>query len=126
MKRCPECRRDYFDDSLLYCLEDGASLIQGPIPSPDDPATAILTAEQISSEQATRSFDRSLETGESSFSGSMNARSRKNSIIAGFLGITLVTALGIGSYLFYSRSSAKQIESIAVMPFVNASGNADV
>jgi hypothetical protein len=23
MKRCPECRRDYFDETLLYCLDDG-------------------------------------------------------------------------------------------------------
>jgi serine/threonine-protein kinase len=44
MKRCPECRRDYFDDSLLFCLEDGAALIQGSVPSPDEPATAIIPA----------------------------------------------------------------------------------
>lgn len=30
MKRCPECRRDYRDDSLLYCLDDGAQLVEGP------------------------------------------------------------------------------------------------
>src|SRR5206468_6200197 len=30
MKRCPECRRDYYDDSLLYCLDDGARLLEGP------------------------------------------------------------------------------------------------
>ena len=29
MKRCPECRRDYYDDSLIYCLEDGVALVQG-------------------------------------------------------------------------------------------------
>jgi len=29
MKRCPECRRDYYDDTLLYCLDDGNSLIDG-------------------------------------------------------------------------------------------------
>ena len=30
MKRCPECRRDYYDDSLLYCLDDGRALLEGP------------------------------------------------------------------------------------------------
>src|SRR5688500_18013237 len=30
MKRCPECRRNYYDDSLLYCLDDGAALLEGP------------------------------------------------------------------------------------------------
>ena len=41
MKRCPECRRDYFDDSLLYCLDDGSSLLEGPAPM-DEPATAVF------------------------------------------------------------------------------------
>jgi TolB-like protein/Tfp pilus assembly protein PilF len=36
MKRCPECRRDYYDDSLLYCLDDGSALLDGPASrSPD-------------------------------------------------------------------------------------------
>ncbi len=30
MKRCPECRRDYYDDTLLYCLDDGNQLLYGP------------------------------------------------------------------------------------------------
>src|SRR3982751_85585 len=29
MKRCPECRRDYYDDSLMYCLDDGSPLVYG-------------------------------------------------------------------------------------------------
>jgi len=31
MKRCPECRKDYLDDSILFCLDDGAPLVQGRI-----------------------------------------------------------------------------------------------
>ncbi len=46
MKRCPECRRDYYDDTLLYCLEDGVALVQGSVPVPggetDERATAVL------------------------------------------------------------------------------------
>src|SRR5262245_50561067 len=30
MKRCPVCRRDYYDDTMLYCLDDGAALLEGP------------------------------------------------------------------------------------------------
>jgi hypothetical protein len=30
MKLCPECRRDYYDGSLLYCLDDGNALLEGP------------------------------------------------------------------------------------------------
>ncbi len=31
MKRCPECRRDYYDDTLLYWLDDGNVLLEGPV-----------------------------------------------------------------------------------------------
>jgi TolB-like protein/Tfp pilus assembly protein PilF len=56
----------------------------------------------------------------------VHTASNRNSIIAGVVGIILVTALGIGGYLYYGRNSNKQIESIAVMPFVNESGDPDV
>lgn len=26
MKRCPNCRRDYYDDMLMFCLDGGAML----------------------------------------------------------------------------------------------------
>ncbi len=51
--------------------------------------------------------------------------SKRNSIIAGVLGILLVTALGIGGYLYYGRDQG-EISSIAVMPFVNESGNPEI
>jgi hypothetical protein len=41
MKRCPECKRDHYDDTLLYCLEDGNPLLAGPA-SIDEPQTAVL------------------------------------------------------------------------------------
>ncbi len=50
MKRCPECRRDYYDDTLLYCLDDGNSLLEGPasVSPSDEPATAILSVRAAS------------------------------------------------------------------------------
>src|SRR5262245_6243462 len=30
MKRCPKCRRDYTDETLNYCLDDGVALVEGP------------------------------------------------------------------------------------------------
>ena len=41
MKRCPQCRRDYYDDTLSFCLEDGTPLVYGV--SNDEPQTAILS-----------------------------------------------------------------------------------
>ncbi len=44
--------------------------------------------------------------------------------VIGIFAVLLVSAIGLG-YWFYSKSNAKQIESIAVMPFVNESGDAN-
>ena len=41
MKRCPECRRDYYDDSLFYCLDDGTALLDGPA-MPSSAETAVM------------------------------------------------------------------------------------
>jgi TolB-like protein len=46
MKRCPECRRDYYDDTLSFCLEDGEQLVYGVSNDrimADEPATAIFS-----------------------------------------------------------------------------------
>src|SRR5436190_22220228 len=40
MKRCPQCKTTYSDDTLNFCLEDGKWLV-GDV----EPATAILEAE---------------------------------------------------------------------------------
>jgi len=113
MKRCPECRRDYHDDTLSFCLADGTELVYGL--SDDEPATAIFHSTDALDEAAT---GRPVTT---------NAI-RKNALLAGVLGVLLVTALGIGGYWLYGRGGggANKIESIAVMPFVNESGNPDV
>ena len=39
--RCPECKKDYFDDSLVYCLDDGVAL---------DPATLQVNRARTSDE----------------------------------------------------------------------------
>ena len=66
MKRCPECRRDYYDDTLLYCLDDGNPLLDGPASGRseppasaggqfgDEPQTAILHNAASPSEDVTR------------------------------------------------------------------------
>lgn len=119
MKRCPECRRDYYDDSLMYCLDDGAALLEGPSSGQTD--TAILPEARVSSEAATRTFDPDASTNES-----INVASNRSSIISGAIGIVLITALGIGSYLYYGRAPSKQIESIALLPFVNTGGDPEI
>ncbi len=55
MKRCPECRRDYHDDTLLFCLDDGTALLEGP-GSGDNAPTAINSdpVDLLASDPATK------------------------------------------------------------------------
>jgi TolB-like protein/Tfp pilus assembly protein PilF len=122
MKRCPECRRDYYDDSLLYCLDDGSALLEGPA-SMDEPATAVFPSGHTTEEARTRTFEN--ETSTQRLGSASSKISKRNSLIAGAIGIAIVTALGVGSYLYYGRSN-EQISSLAVMPFVNESGNSEI
>lgn len=52
MKRCPECRRDYYDNSLVYCLDDGSLLLDGPA-STGGERTLVLHPRQSTGEAAT-------------------------------------------------------------------------
>jgi TolB-like protein/cytochrome c-type biogenesis protein CcmH/NrfG len=54
MKRCPECRRDYYDETLFFCLDDGARLLSGPTSEFD--ATALFPTFDGPFESATRRF----------------------------------------------------------------------
>ena len=118
MKRCTECRRDYYDETLLYCLDDGAALVDGP--ASDGVPTAILPAARSSSEAATRAYDQGPATQR------VNISSKRSSVMVGVIGGLLVVALGVAGYFYYGRGTANQIETIAVLPFVNQTGNPDI
>jgi TolB-like protein/Tfp pilus assembly protein PilF len=104
---------------MSFCLDDGADLLHGPA-SADEATTAILT-----SETPTR-----IHSGVSSSLSEPVPATRsfttKRNLVFGVLGVLVVAAIGIGAYWFYGGRTSKQIDSIAVMPFVNESGNADV
>ncbi len=54
-------------------------------------------------------------------------KARSNKLATAIVCIILLGAISAIAYFgFFAKSNAKQIESIAVMPFVNESGNADV
>ena len=138
MKRCPECGREY-DNSMSFCLDDGAELLYGPAASERtgangeqvaaEPQTAILHETAPSAEAATRAqifaTDETAMRPGASDRSAVETASRKNPRVAVILGVILVTVLGIGSYLFFGRGSSEQINSIAVLPFENSSGYAD-
>ena len=125
MKRCPECRRDYYDDTLLYCLDDGKALLEGPA-SVDEPATAILHTTDAVVEASTRAQILTTERTAAlpSVVAKPSVRSFDKRLIAAPFLLAIIVLAGFFAYRYFAAS--KPIESIAVMPFVNESGNADV
>ncbi len=105
MKRCPECRRDYFDDSLSFCLDDGTALLEGPA-STDEPATAIIHETSPNDAQTRPQIDTTGQTAILTAGASektahppraMTTKSRVALLIAGIL-----VFLGVISYIAYS------------------------
>lgn len=41
MKRCPQCNRNYEDDALSFCLDDGSPLVSASAPSSFDPSATV-------------------------------------------------------------------------------------
>jgi TolB-like protein/Tfp pilus assembly protein PilF len=123
VKQCPQCKLVYADVDLNFCLEDGAVLVERPTDS--EPATAIISSPHITTEDPTRSFRSSdLPAGTIPSIDEPIRRSNKGTVAAIAAAVLILTA-GFFGYRYYNSASG-QIESIAVMPFVNASGNQDL
>jgi len=122
MKRCPACNRVENDEALAFCRTDGTPLID------DETATGILP--RTTNAAVTRGTGPTTALPAPAIampSGSVQPKRRK-------LGIAIVvivtaafaatTAVVVNSYL--SKERQKAISAIAVMPFVNESGNSDI
>ncbi|HQZ95026.1 MAG TPA: tetratricopeptide repeat protein [Pyrinomonadaceae bacterium] len=134
MKRCPECGRDY-DNSMMFCLDDGAELLYGPAKSEPgaiatgfpsvEPQTAILHSTAATGEAPTRAQIHTTEQTAVLPPGiSETKKSFDKRLIFAPLALAVIALGGFFGYRYITP--ANQIESIAVMPFVNESGNADV
>ncbi|MBL8125237.1 MAG: tetratricopeptide repeat protein [Pyrinomonadaceae bacterium] len=150
MKRCPQCARDYNDDSMSFCLDDGSELLFGPVTArgaSDEPQTAILSepgaiaAGFRGGEEQTRAFVNTtdqtaiLRTGaEAEPAGSLDDATERQSLsahraakplIAAVIAVVVLVGAFLG-YRYLGSGGSGAINSIAVMPFVNDSGNADI
>ena len=120
MKECPQCHRSYQDETLNYCLDDGRELLYGPA-GKTDPETAILTSETPT---RTHSID-DLRKDSLPPVHLPRADPRKWALLI------VIPVIAVAGYLFYrftatSSSTAKQIETIAVLPISNETANPDI
>lgn len=113
MKRCPECRRDYYDNSLHYCLDDGAALLEGPA-SMDEPGTELFAETPTAILPETRP-----KAG-----GETSGRPLDKRLILAPVVLAIILAGFVGFQYF--SPGGEQIESITVMPFANKTGNGEL
>jgi len=124
MKRCPECRRDYYDDTMLYCLDDGTALLEGPA-SGNAPATAVLPTTEPPSEAETKhQIDQSGGTDPLV----QNKGAHKTGVQAAIaLGIVIVLAVGgYFGYRYYGSRGAQTARTSEDLKIQRLTGNGKV
>ena len=140
MKRCPQCNRVETDELLKFCRSDGATLITDSSAVASEAGTAQLGLDRsevhTSILPAPTSANVKRSTGPTTVLPNASTipqrelakpRLSRSAIIV--MVALVVIATGIFGFLVARKFSAsgnnKAIESVAVLPFENNSGNAD-
>src|SRR6266849_5008429 len=138
MKRCPQCNRVENDDTLAFCRADGTALISDSGSVSADAGTVKFGSDPVSSEIETsilpHTTDAAMSPGTapstvlptqqpSSTTRELTKPKRRLVLIASVLLIAAVFT--VAAYFYLTGKDKAAIQSIAVMPFVNESGNAD-
>ena len=117
MRLCPKCRREYMDDTLAFCLDDGSLLLDGP---GSESATAIFGENDLKPRlPVERPGTTPRDTGRAPIP------TWQRTVLLG-LAAVLVGAAAFALYRYLAPPTAERIESIAVLPFVNETGNPDL
>jgi Tol biopolymer transport system component len=109
MKRCPECRRDYYDDSLMYCLDDGSALLEGPRGA--EAPTEIFEPSSLGrhGESQTKVYPPPTETLRQRQAETASWRKlNKKSFIAVVVVVILFSGGGYLAYRYYTSVKAKR------------------
>src|SRR5207247_504633 len=123
MKRCPECRRDYYDDTLIYCLEDGNALLEGPA-SASEAATVSIKSKPFDEEP--RTLDLLVGTNAHRTGDIERPIFRKRLFwIVSLTSALIVLCLGV--LIVYKSYNPKNVQptisSVAVLPLDNLSAD---
>ena len=117
MKRCPECRRDYLDETLVYCLDDGSRLLDGPREG----------SHGASSEQPTKNFEPPTQIfkRDAEENGVAETAPKRTVLFVSLGAILLAAIAGLGFYLYRpAPGRVNEIRSVAVLPLENLSNDA--
>ena len=139
MKRCPHCNRIESDDALTFCRADGTALVSHSGSISDDAGTAKFGSGGASSEIETSVLPHRTDAAINrpttpttllpvqQIQGTTNqlTKPKRRGLVIAVLAV-VVAGIVIAGYFYLSRKSNATIQSIAVMPFVNEGGNAEV
>lgn len=141
MKRCPTCKRVENDDALTFCRTDGTPLVSDSGSVNTDAGTVKFGSSPAASEVETSVLpqhptdaDMNRVTGTTTVldprqtigrTRELSRPKRTKAIV--FAGAALlIAAIAVSAYLYLSRKNNAAIQSIAVLPFTNQSGNSDI
>ncbi len=140
MKRCPQCHRVEMDDTLVYCRGDGAALISDSGSISGEAGTVKFGSGPVSGKTETSILphpstapDINRSTGPTTAlplpptqtTTRELTKPKRRGVVFAVVGLVALVIAAAG-YFYLSRNRGTAIESIAVMPFVNEGGNADV
>lgn len=143
MKCCPQCHQKYTDETLKFCRVDGTLLRVNSSSPAESSDTLILPSastidtlppqlpqtEILQSEGNTSPIEASRNEQAERLETAGKFRRHKRGVALA-LSLLLLAIINLGYWLINNRSPADSsnrdlIESIAVLPFVNESGNPD-
>ena len=136
MKRCPTCNLVETDDALRFCRADGTTLIPigaeaGTVRFDSGPISGEIETSILRHTSTTPEINRStgpttaLPAPQTQNTTRELTKPKRRGVVVASIGLVVIV-IAVASYFYLSRNHRTAIESIAVMPFVNESGNADV
>jgi len=137
MKHCPQCNRVETDEALKFCRVDGATLVSDSSPISSEAGTAQLDSSEVHTSILPHHTDANVKraTGPTTalpVQQSTGATTQLSKTLRPRVVIAIAASLvviAIGGYLIARKLGAssknKDIESVAVLPFENKSGNVD-
>ncbi len=137
MKRCPQCDRVESEDALAFCRVDGTPLVSDSLPLNSEAGTVKLGSGSFSSELDTSLLPQTtapamgrstgpttvLPSQQPSATHELTKPKPWKALIS--LGALLLVVVALGAYAYVRGKRDRPIESVAVLPFENRSGNAD-
>lgn len=140
MKRCPACKRVENDDALLFCRADGTPLVNHSGSVGAEAGTARLGSAPVASEVETSVLPQhatdagiSRPTGSTTVlapqqtiarTGELSRPKQTKAIV--FVAAVFIAAIAVSAYFYFLRKNTAAIQSVAVLPFTNQSGNSDI